>query len=35
MPDDHPHYSECPDQFCERYGCVAYREGYADGNTAG
>ncbi len=27
--------AECPDQFCERYGCMAYREGYADGNTAG
>ena len=35
MPDSHPHYSECPDQDCDRYGCTAYREGYAAGTAAG
>jgi len=35
MPDDHPHWSQCPDPHCDRFPCQVYREGYADGSQAG
>ena len=33
--DAHPRYDLCRDRSCERYGCVAYREGHADGYQDG
>jgi hypothetical protein len=35
MPDDHPHYSDCPDADCPRFPCRVWREGYAAGHAAG
>jgi hypothetical protein len=35
MPDDHPHYSDCPDADCPRFPCRVWREGYAAGYAAG
>ncbi|MGH3099276.1 MAG: hypothetical protein ACRDMV_25125 [Streptosporangiales bacterium] len=28
-------YATCRDDDCDRYGCVAYKTGYADGNEDG
>jgi hypothetical protein len=33
--DSHPRYDLCRDCRCDRYGCVAYREGRDDGYDDG
>jgi len=35
VDDAHPRYDRCRDRDCDRYGCVAYREGYRDGHDDG
>ena len=35
VSDSHPRYDLCRDPGCERYGCVAYREGREDGYQDG
>jgi hypothetical protein len=32
---EHPRYSACRDEDCERTGCVAYREGHETGRALG
>ena len=35
VSDGHPPPHLCRDQDCDRYGCVLYRQGYADGHADG
>ncbi len=35
VSDGHPRHDLCRDRDCDRYGCVAYREGRDDGYQDG